>query len=170
MIFQNILDILKEKNIKYDLIEHEESKSCEHSKELREKAWLTWVWSKNIVFHAKWNFYLVTTLWDKDIKARKFKWEFWTKDIRFASQDEITIIKLWTIWSISPFWFQNDNIKIYVDAEIFEHEYFMFNPWVWTKTIRLKTSDLIEIYKSLKNEVKIFYIWEEEIEISELQK
>jgi len=32
----------------------------------------------------------VTTLGDKDIKARNFKSQFGTKDIRFASQEEIT--------------------------------------------------------------------------------
>lgn len=164
MVFENILNILKTSNISFDLIEHEPSTSCEHSKILREKAGLVWVWSKNIIFHAKWEFYLVTTIWDKDIKARKFKWEFWTKDIRFASQDEITNIKMWTIWCISPFWFENENIKVYVDWEIFEHEYFMFNPWVPDKTIRVKTDDLKNIYKNMKNDIKFFKLSNESIE------
>lgn len=168
MVLENILNILNKLKISYDLIEHEPSTSCEHSKELRDKAWLVWIWSKNIIFHAKWNFYLVTTIWDKDIKARKFKWEFWTKDIRFASQEEITNIKMWTIWSISPFWFENDEIKIFVDKEIFEYEYFMFNPWVANKTIRVKAIDLKNIYVNLKNEVKVFKISEEDMEFSEL--
>ena len=168
MILENILETLKKLNINYDLIEHEATTSCEHSKELREKAWLVWIWSKNIIFHAKWNFYLVTTTWEKDIKARKFKWEFWTKDIRFASQEEINNIKMWTIWSISPFWFENNEIKMYVDSEIFENEFFMFNPWVPEKTIRVKTADLKNIYMNLKNEIKTFKLSEEEIEFNEL--
>jgi prolyl-tRNA editing enzyme YbaK/EbsC (Cys-tRNA(Pro) deacylase) len=63
-------------------------------------------------FYAKWEFYLVITIWDKDIKARKFKKEFGTKDIRFATQEEITNIIWATIWSIPPFWFENETIKI----------------------------------------------------------
>lgn len=155
-MFENILKILKEKNINYDLIEHQESKSCDDSKKFRDEAWLEWIWSKNIVFHAKWVFYLVTTIWEKDIKARNFKKQFWTKDIRFASQDEITNVLAATIWSIPPFWFENKTIKIFVDKEIFDYEFFMFNPGLPTKTIRIKTVDLKKIYDFLENEVIYF--------------
>lgn len=161
--YEKIKNILKDLNISYDEISHEISTSCEHSRELRNKAWLEWVWSKNIVFHAKGKFYLVTTLWDKDIKARKFKKEFWTKDIRFASQDEITSLWLWVIGSISPFGFENIEVPVYIDDEIFKNEYFMFNPADPSKTIRLKTIDLKKVYETLKNPYKFFSIWEEEI-------
>ena len=156
--YQKIIQILNELNISFDEISHEASTSCEHSKELRQKAWLSWVWSKNIVFHAKQKFYLVTTLWDKDIKARKFKSEFWTKDIRFASQDEINALWLGTIWSIAPFWFENISVPVYVDDEIFDSEYFMFNPADPCKTIRLKTTELKKIYENMENIVKFFNI------------
>ncbi len=163
--FDKIIEILKKLDINYDLIDHEASTSCEHSASLRSEAGLTWAWSKNIIFHAKWNFYLVTTLWDKDIKARKFKWEFGTKDIRFASQDEITNLWLGTIGSIAPFGFENTLVPIYVDEEIFEHEYFMFNPADPCKSLRLKTSDLRKVYETLENEVKFFRIGEDSFEI-----
>jgi hypothetical protein len=38
MIYDNIIKILDDLNIKYDEINHEPSTSCEHSKELRAKA------------------------------------------------------------------------------------------------------------------------------------
>ena len=126
-MFENILEILQKNSIKYDLVEHPESKSCEDSKKFREELWLSWIWSKNIVFHAKWVFYLVTTIWEKEIKARKFKKEF-----------------------------KNSEIKIFVDKEIFSHKYFMFNPWIPTKTIRIETSDLKKIYDNLPNP-KIYF-------------
>lgn len=170
MLYKNIINILNSQNISFEELEHEESKSCDDSKIFRQKAWFTGIWSKNIVFHAKQEFYLVTTIWDKDIKARKFKKEFWTKDIRFATQDEITNILKAIIWSIPPFGFVNENIKIFVDSEIFENEYFMFNPWISTKTIRIKTSDLEKIYKTLKNEVKIFDFSGEESVFKILEK
>ena len=168
MLYENIKKILKEKNISFDEIEHEESQSCDDSKRFRTEAWLEWIWSKNIVFHAKWEYYLVTTIWDKEIKARRFKKEFGTKDIRFAYQNEITSLLWATIWSIPPFGFQNQTIQIFVDKDIFESEYFMFNPGVSTKTIRIKTSDLKEIYISLQNQIKIFEFLEEETIFEEL--
>lgn len=165
--YKKIHEILKILNISFDEIGHEPSTSCEHSKELREKAGLEWVGSKNIIFHAKWKFYLVTTLWDKDIKARKFKKEFGTKDIRFASQEEITSLWLGVIGSIAPFWFENIEVPVFVDSEIFEHEYFMFNPSDAWKSVRVRTQDLKKIYENMKNEVKFFTLTEEELIINE---
>ena len=161
--YEKIIQILKDLNISFNEISHEASTSCEHSAELRKNAGLEWVWSKNIVFHAKWKFYLVTTLWTKDIKARKFKKEFGTKDIRFATQDEITSLWLWVIGSIAPFGFENVEVPVYVDSEIFEHDYFMFNPADPCKSVRVKTEDLKNIYSQMKNPVKFFTIGEEEV-------
>lgn len=161
-MYKDIINKLNELNISFDEFEHEESKTCNDSKSFREEAWFDGIWSKNIVFHAKWKFYLVTTIWDKDLKARKFKKEFWTKDIRFANAEEIKNTINWVIWCIPPFGFENIEIPLFVDKEIFEHEYFMFNPWVATKTIRIKTSDLKDIYKTLENKIKEFdFSWEE---------
>ena len=160
-----IYEILKDLNIEYDEISHEASTSCDHSKLLRSEAWLEWVWSKNIVFHCKWNFYIVVTLWDKEIKARKFKKEFWSKDIRFAWACEIKDTIDWTIWCIPSFWFKNEDMPVYVDLEIFESEYFMFNPDNPEKTIRLKTSDLKKIYENIKNPLKFFKITEDNFEL-----
>lgn len=161
--YKKIHAILETLQIPFDEITHEASMSCEHSKVLRQEAGLVWVGSKNIVFHAKGNFYLLTTLWDKDIKARKFKKEFGTKDIRFASQEEITILWLGTIGSIAPFWFENISIPVYVDSEIFQYEFFIFNPADPTKSLRISTQDLKKVYENMKNNVKIFTLTEEEV-------
>ena len=168
MLYENIKIILKENDISFDEIEHGESQSCEDSKRFRDEACLEGIGSKNIVFHAKWEYYLVTTIWDKEIKARRFKKEFGTKDIRFAYQEEISNLLWATIWSIPPFGFQNKTIKIFVDKEIFNSEYFMFNPGISTKTIRIKTPDLKEIYLSLENQIKLFEFLEEETIFEEL--
>lgn len=153
-MYKNIKKILE--NFEHKEISHPISTSCDDSKTFRKEAWLKWIWSKNIVFHCKWNFYLVTTLWDKKLKAKKFKADFWSKDIRFATQEEITELWLWKIWSISPFGFENFEIPIFVDEEIFEHEFFMFNPADPEKTIQIKTEDLRKIYGDLNNSVKFF--------------
>lgn len=163
--YNNIKSILENLGISYDEIQHAESHSCEESKNFRNEKWLIWLGSKNIVFHCKWKYYLVTTYWDKNIKARNFKHEFGSKDIRFASQDEITKNLDAIIWSIPPFWFDNKEIPIFVDSEIFEKEYFIFNPSIPTTSIRIKTTDLKKIYNSLSNQIKYFKHLEEEFEI-----
>jgi len=44
----------------------------------------------------------------------------------------------------------------------------MFNPGISTKTIRVKTIDLKEIYLSLENQIKLFEFLEEETIFEEL--
>ncbi len=123
--------------------------------------------SKNLVFHAKGNFYLVTTTGDTQIKARNFKHEFGSKDIRFASQDEITSLIDSTIGSIPPFGFDNQTLPMYVDREIFTHDHFCFNPNDPTKSIQIRTVDLSRIYDSLENRVQYFEQSDEGFEILE---
>jgi len=166
-MYPNIIKILQENNIEYDEIDHEISSSCEDSKLLREQAWLEWLWSKNLVFHCKWNFYIVVTHADKKINAKRFKKEFGSKNIRFANADEITEQINGVIGCIPSFGFKNRNIPIYVDSEIFQHDYFMFNPADATKTIRIKTWDLNFIFNSLENSVKYFLWGEETMDIIE---
>lgn len=154
--YSSIIKLLNSANIKYDEISHCVSTRCEHSKQLRASAWLIWIWSKNIVFHCKWNYFLVTTLWDKLIKARNFRYDFGSKDIRFASQEEIDRLIFSKIWSIPPFWFANTDLPIFVDNEIFDHDYFIFNPCCPDKSVRVNTVDLKKIYKYLCNPIKYF--------------
>ncbi|EKE28684.1 MAG: hypothetical protein ACD_3C00029G0007 [uncultured bacterium (gcode 4)] len=163
--YENIKRILNELSISFDEIDHEISHSCDESKKFREEQWLVWLGSKNIVFHCKWSFYLVVTHWDKQIKARNFKKEFWSKDIRFANQEEISPILDAVIWSIPPFGFLNADIKIFIDSEIIRHEHFIFNPSIPTKSIRIPSSELSRIYSSLRNEIRYFIHEGDEFEI-----
>lgn len=165
--YNNIKSVLDKLSINFDEIEHKESHSCGESKSFRDAQWLSWLWSKNIIFHCKWNYYLVTTHWDKNIKARNFKHEFGSKNIRFANQEEISSNLDAIIGSIPPFGFENSTIPVFVDVEIFENEYFIFNPSVATKSIRIKTEDLKKIYESMSNPVKYFRHTEEEFELFE---
>lgn len=163
--YNNIIGILDWLEIPYQEIEHDISHSCDESKIFRQEKWLTWLWSKNIIFHCKWNYYLVVTHWEKQIKARNFKHEFGSKDIRFANQDEITRVLDSMIWSIPPFWFDNHLIKIFVDKEIFWSEQFIFNPSDPTKSVRIWTPDLKKVFDSLENEVRYFIHEEDYFEI-----
>ena len=167
MLYKRIIKILEENHINYDEIEHIETTSCDISRQLRKEQWLEWIWSKNLVFHCKGNFYMVITLWDKKLKARNFKKEFWSKNIRFATQEEIIKQINWVVGCIPSFGYDNKQIPVFVDAEIFDTEYFIFNPWIATKSIRLKTIDLKQIYENMKNPIKYFDDRNEDFKILE---
>ena len=81
-IYNQIISILERLKVPYEEIEHKAVVTTEDSKKQRaEKGWTNGTGSKNILFHAKGKFYLVVTIAEKQIKARKFKKEFGTKNM-----------------------------------------------------------------------------------------
>lgn len=165
--YLSIINFLNENKISFEEIIHEVVETCEDSARCRTEAWFVWLGSKNIFFHCKWNFYLVVTHASKQIKARNFKHEFGSKDIRFANQDEIDQIAGVKIGSIPPIIPENKELQIFVDLEIFESDYFMFNPADPTRTLRISTKDLKKVYEILDNSVKYFVHTDEYFEILE---
>ena len=170
-VYENIKSILVTNQIEIEEIQHEEVHTTDDSKRERTaQGWTEGIGSKNLVFHAKGKFYLVVTTAQKEIKARKFKKEFGTKDIRFAYQEELTEHTGCEIGSIPPFGYLNEELPIFVDKEIFTYPFFMFNPAFNTKSIRVKTEDLKRIYEVIKNPVKFFTLTEDGIELEEIVK
>lgn len=155
-VYQHILEIIQHLNIPFEEIEHPPVLTCVDSARYRAEHGWTGVGSKNILFHAKGKFYLVVTTADKEIKARIFKKEFGTKNIRFATPEEVRKITGCEIGALPPFGYLNSDLPIYVDNGIFDNDYFMFNPAIHTKSVRLKADDLKKVYKYIKNPVKIF--------------
>ncbi len=157
-VYNNIIAILNALNISYVEIEHPEVKTCEDSVRYRKEKGLTGIGSKNILFHAKGKFYLVVTMANKEIKARRFKKQFGTKNIRFANESELFNITACKSGSLPPFGYLNKELPIYVDKEIFDHKTFMFNPAIPTKTICINTKDLAKIYKDIDQPVTLFFV------------
>jgi len=155
-IYKNIISILDSLNIEYKEIEHPEVKTCEDSAKYRAQKGLSGIGSKNILFHAKGKFYLVVTMATTEIKARKFKKQFGTKNIRFANEAELKEVTACKSGSLPPFGYLNTQLPIYVDKEIFEHKNFMFNPAIPTKTISIDTKDLLRVYENIKQPVILF--------------
>ena len=170
-VYENIKDTLVKAGVDYDEIDHGEVRTTDDSKEERaKKGWTTGTGSKNILFHAKGKFYLVVTIAGKDIKAKKFKKEFGTKDIRFAYEEELMANTGCKIGAVPPFGHFNEELPIYVDSKIFEEKYFMFNPAVHTKSIRVTPENLKRIYMNAKNSVKIFEEKEDGVEFHEINR
>jgi Ala-tRNA(Pro) deacylase len=155
-IYQQILDILHSLNIPFEEIEHPPVASCADSAKYRAKHGWSGIGSKNILFHAKGRFYLVVTTAAKEIKARKFKKEFGTKNIRFATTEEVVKVTGCEVGALPPFGFFNSELPIYVDDEIFNYDYFMFNPALHTKSIRIEAAALKKIYRRVEQPVKLF--------------
>lgn len=156
-IYENITETLMDVGVAYEEIDHPPVKTTDDSAKYRgEAGWTKGLGSKNIVFHAKGEFYVVVTTAGTEIKARLFKKEFGTKDIRFATAEELSDQTGCLSGAVPPFGYSRPDIPIYVDRAIFDAEYFMFNPGIHTKSIRIEPKDLMAVYRKVGNPVKLF--------------
>lgn len=170
-VYENIVETLHECDVAFEEIEHAQVHTTDESKTERAKqGWTEGTGSKNIVFHAKGRFYAVTTIAEKNIKARLFKGEFGTKDIRFAYPEEVAENTGCMPGAIPPFGHTHPDLPIYADKEILKFSHFMFNPAVHTKSLRIKSEDLLKVFEVIPNPVKLFEITEEGIFFEELKK
>ena len=161
-VYKAIRDLLKRMGIPYDEIEHPPVDSCEESLGFRRQAGWSGASSKCILLKAKGRYYLLVTTAEKEIKARLFKKEFGTKDIRFANREELMEVTDCDPGSVPPFGHRDPALPFYVDEDILKAEFFMFNPAVPTKSFRVGTGDLQRIYAAVPNPVSTFGEDEEE--------
>jgi Ala-tRNA(Pro) deacylase len=161
-VYQAIKDFLQQREISYDEIEHEPVGSCEESLAFRGQAGWSGASSKCILLKAKGKYYLLVTTAEKEIKARLFKKEFGTKDIRFANREELMEVTGCDPGSVPPFGHRDPTLPFYLDENIIRAEYFMFNPAVATKSLRIRTEALQRIYATVPNPVSTFGEDEEE--------
>ena len=155
-VYQAIKDLLQRMGIPCDEIEHEEVGSCEESLAFRGQAGWSGASSKCILLKAKGKYYLLVTTAEKEIKARLFKKEFGTKDIRFANREELLEGTGCDPGSGPPVGHREPSLAFYVDENIFRAEHFMFNPAISTKSFRVRTDDLQKIYATVPNPVCTF--------------
>ncbi|MDH4228495.1 MAG: YbaK/EbsC family protein [Nitrospirota bacterium] len=153
-----IFELLARQAVSFEEISHPPVSGCDDSRSYRAAAgWpvASGASSKCILFHAKERFYLVVTTAGEDIKARKFKKEFGTKDIRFATPDEVFQHTGCTIGSMPPFGVP-EAIPIFVDGRIFEKKHFMFNPADPERSIRIATEAFHNLLAGLPNPTQVF--------------
>ncbi|HQL90345.1 MAG TPA: YbaK/EbsC family protein [Syntrophales bacterium] len=155
-VYQAIRDLLERMGIPYDEIEHPPVGSCEESLAFRGQAGWSGASSKCILLKAKGRYYLLVTTAEKEIRARLFKKEFGTKDIRFASREELMEVTGCDPGSVPPFGHRDPALPFYVDEDILRAGHFMFNPAVPTKSFRIGTGDLRRIYAAVPNPVSTF--------------
>ena len=156
-VYEKIIAILRENGIPYEEIIHAPVKTTDDSARERAAAgWTDGVGSKNILFHARGKFYLVVTTAQKQIKARIFKKEFGTKDIRFAYDDEVAVNTRCPPGSVPPFGHPSRGLPIFLDKDILSAEWFMFNPGDHCRSIRVRPDGLVRALAAVPNPVYTF--------------
>lgn len=156
---EEVYNFIKNKNIWYEITEHEAVYNMEELSNIN----LPYKGrdAKNIFVRddKKENYYLITTKGNKRINLKEFKNKYNTRNLTFASPEDLKNILNLTPGSVSPLGLLNDKehkVIFYIDKELLNDNGIIgVHPNNNTATIWLKTNDLINIIKEHKNLVNI---------------
>lgn len=152
---ENIIKILKGKNIWFELEEHQAVFNMEDLNDLNLK--YKDRDAKNIFVRddKKLNYYLITIKGDKKVDLKQFRKDFSTHNLSFASAEDLMDILKLIPGSVSPLGLLNDEnlkVKFYIDKY---NGIIGIHPNENTATLWIKTQDLIEIIKEHGNSIDI---------------
>lgn len=162
MIKQDIYNYLEEKNIWYEITEHE----AVYNMEELSKVELPYpeADAKNLFVRddKKVNYYLITVKGNKRVDLKEFRKNNGTRNLSFASADDLMAIMGLIPGAVSPLGILNDNelkVHFYMDKDfIGDSNLIGIHPNDNTATVWMKTADLIEIIKEHGNEVNVVEI------------
>lgn len=154
---EEILNILKEKNIWFELEDHEAVFNMEDLNNLNLK--YKDRDAKNIFLRddKKQNYYLITVKGDKRVDLKQFRKDFNTRNLSFASSEDLMRILNLVPGSVSPLGILNDNelkVTLYLD-EFFlsDNGIIGVHPNENTATIWLKVTNLVNLIKQHGNQI-----------------
>lgn len=159
---EEIINILKTKNIWFELEEHQAVFNMEDLNELNLK--YKDRDAKNIFVRddKKLNYYLITIKGDKRIDLKQFRKDFNTRNLSFASSEDLMEILNLIPGSVSPLGLLNDKnlkVKFYIDKYFLNDTGIIgIHPNENTATLWIKTEDLIEIIKEHGNKIDVINV------------
>jgi Ala-tRNA(Pro) deacylase len=150
---KRVKDLLDSKNIEYTISEHEPVFTSEQAAKVRGVDLKTGV--KALVLKTKeGNFILGLVAADKKIDLKKLAEIANTKDLELAKPEEVLKLTNCKVGSVHPFGILH-NLPTYLDISVLENEYVNFNIGLHTKSIQMKSKDLVEIVKPVEGEFSV---------------
>ncbi len=160
---QEIYDFIKNKNIWYEITEHQAVFNMEELSKI--KLPYPEYDAKNLFVRddKKRNYYLITIKGNKKIDLKKFQQQNNTRRLSFASKEDLLNIMNLYPGSVTPLGLLNDQelkVIFYLDEELLRNKQIIgVHPNDNTATIWLKVPDLIKIIKEHGNQVNIIKIY-----------
>lgn len=140
---KRIKALLDSNSVEYSVFEHEPVYTSEQAANVRGGDLKTGV--KALVLKTgEAKFVLALVAADRKVNIKKLAKHLNTKSLKLAKPDEVLKITNCEIGSVHPFGIIH-NLPIYLDPSVQENEYVEFNIGVHTKSIRMKSEDLIRI-------------------------
>lgn len=154
---QEVYDFLTSKGIEYEVTEHgavfnmEEMSHVELPHPEAD--------AKNLFVRddKKRNYYLITVRGDKRVDLKKFREEHSTRQLSFASENDLMNLLGLIPGAVTPLGILNDSekkVKFFLDEELVNGGFIGVHPNDNTATVWLKTTDLIDIITEHGNEVE----------------
>lgn len=146
---EEILQLLKNKNITYRMLEHPAIFTVEEGKALHmEDGDLV---AKNLFLRddKKRNYYLLTAMEDKHIDLRQFQEEQQTRRLSFASENDLMAMLGLPKGSVTPFGLLNNtehNVIFFLDED-FKDSLIGIHPNDNTATVWLQADDLMQLLR-----------------------
>ena len=156
---QEIYDFIKSQNIWYEITEHKAVYNMEELSEI-EVPYPEYD-AKNIFVRddKKRNYYLITVKGNKRVDLKEFKNKNNTRQLSFASENDLMNILNLIPGAVTPLGLLNDKelkVKFYIDREFMNGEQLIgVHPNDNTATIWLRVKDLLDIIKKHGNQVNI---------------
>ncbi len=156
MTRQELLKLLDEKKIRYEITEHVPVFTIEEM--LEAKLPHPEIIAKNLFVRddKKRNYYLITAKEDRRIDLKAFQEQFGTRKLSFASENDLTAILGLTKGSVTPFGLLNDEEKkvhFFLDKGLARMG---IHPMENTATVWIAAEDLLDIIKEHGNTVTMF--------------
>ncbi len=103
--------------------------------------------------NKKWKYFLFATIQEQRVDFKQMK-QITGEKLSLASNDEVIDIIHCIPWYVAPFWF-DETISTIIDSSIFNHELYLFSPWITTETIELNPQYLKILFPN-----DYIYIWQ----------
>lgn len=156
---QEIYEFIKAKNIWCETTEHEAVYNMEELSNL-ELPYPEYD-AKNLFVRddKKKNYYLITVKGDKRVNLKEFRAKHNTRNLSFASENDLGEILNLIPGAVTPLGLLNDKelkVHFYIDKDFMNNEHIIgIHPNDNTATIWLKVEDLIDIIKENGNQVNV---------------
>lgn len=154
---QEVYDFLTSRGIEYEVTEHgavfnmEEMSHVELPHQEAD--------AKNLFVRddKKRNYYLITVRGDKRVDLKKFREEHSTRQLSFASENDLMSLLDLIPGAVTPLGILNDSekkVKLFLDEELLKCGLIGVHPNDNTATVWLKTTEFIDIITEHGNEVE----------------
>jgi Ala-tRNA(Pro) deacylase len=141
-VFQKILSLLHENDVRYQALEHEAVYTSEEAARVRgtslDQA------AKALVFRADGAPMLLVIPGDRRVDTKGFKKRFKIKDMRMASREDVEELTGLTPGAVPPFG-NILGIPIYMDEMLLEKAETVFNAGSHTRSIKMSPQDLVAL-------------------------